>query len=147
MQTHFSRRTRWIVSSVISVLAAGSGIVALVSYLHTPALKLKELHANCWVWPQEVAPGGVVTISVKPSAQNEILIPEVAVSISNFSSIDDETTGSWVEESRGFTDAAGVFRLSFTVPSSSHWKKTEFTVYVSKDGYRMDREEVHVYRK
>src|SRR6185369_12653935 len=109
----FSPRTRWIVSSIISFLAAGSGVIALVSYLHKPAQPLKSLQVNSWVSPQQVLPGETVTITVAPTAENEVLIPGVAVLISNFSGINDKTVGSWVEPTRGFTDATGQFQLVF----------------------------------
>ena len=147
MRRHFSPRTRWIVSSIISFLAAGSGIIALVTYLHKPTPVLKTLNVNPWVWPQVVRPGEAVTITVAPFAQNEVVIPGVAVVIRNFSDMDDETVGSWVDETPGFTDATGQFHLRFEVPKSSAWTDTKFDISVSKDGYRMDQQEVQVWRK
>ena len=148
MRSQFSRRTRFIISSVISLLAAGSGIIALLNYLHSPTPKLKPLTVNSMLWPQAVPPGEAVTITVSPMAPNETVIPGTAVVISNFSSYDSGgKTGSWEDESRGFTDATGTFRLRFTTPQDDHWNNTKFTIDVSKDGYRRAETEDTVWRK
>ena len=105
------------------------------------------LRVDCEVWPQTAKPGEVVTLTVTPVARNAIIIPHASVVIQNFSAINDDTVGSWVPETRGRTDANGVFRLQFRVPASNHWKNTRFDVYVTKEGYSLGHTEVSVSRR
>jgi hypothetical protein len=137
---------QWIIGSLIAFLAAGGGIVALVSYIHPSTAKLERLTVNCEVSPQRVRPGEAVMITVQPIAPNQVLVSKAAVVIRNFSSFDDGN-GTSLDESRGFTNDTGDFSLPFSVPNSIHWEKTTFTVYVSKDGYQSSEEEVSVERK
>jgi hypothetical protein len=99
MRRQFSGRTQFTINSIIALLAAGGGIIALLNYLRPAKAELKPLTVNGWVWPQQVRPGEEVTITVRPLAPNEDVIPGTEVVIANFSSYDDGD-GSWEDESR-----------------------------------------------
>jgi hypothetical protein len=144
MPRQFSRRTQFTINSIIALVAAGGGIIALLNYFHPVRTELKPLTVNSWVWPQQVLPGQLVEITVRPFARNEDVIPDIAVVIGNFSSYKDGN-GSWEDESRGFTDSTGTFRLRFEVPGRPDWTETKFTVSVSKNGYQRAEEERSVF--
>ena len=65
--------------------------------------------------------------------------------VRNFSSHNDGN-GTWVDETSGFTDATGVFRMPFQVPSTPSWEKTTLDIMVSKEGYGADSDERTIWR-
>jgi hypothetical protein len=146
MPRQFSHRTQFTINSIIALAAAGAGIIALLNYFRPARAELKPLTVNSWVSPQQVLPAQLVEITVRPFARNEDVIPDTAVVIDNFSSYKDGN-GSWEDESRGFTDSTGTFRLRFTVPGRDDWIETKFTISVSKNGYLRDHEERSVFHK
>ena len=123
--------TTWVaVSAGVAALALFltniEKIVAVTkSWIHGSGADhvLESLRVDCEIRPHWAKPGEVVTISVTPVARNTVIIPGAAVVIQNFSSINDHTVGSWVPETRGFTDANGVFDFSLCAPDERTLEK------------------------